>query len=144
MTDPPVNDRPRHRRATRIDTREADLAPHQPGRAAKARQVHQLDLMSVFDLPSHTAHHTDPVQRAGLDMDLQRSIDTIDDADHVHVRQADQQLAHASSVLFHEGSRSECLENTQTRRALVPRPRTQPPLRSEAPDLLSSLLGLLR
>ena len=77
------------------------LAPHQPGRAAEHRQIHELDLadpVSMHDPATRTVGSTG----RRLDNNAQPPR-PVPDTDHVHVGQPDQERAHARSIGFQAG-----------------------------------------
>ena len=60
-------------------------------------------------------------------MHLQRAVLVINDAEHIDIKQADERLAHASSVLFHRDSQADGVENHQPCGVPVPHPRILTP-----------------
>ena len=72
-------------------------------RTPEARQVHQLHHRAILDPRRRAALPASRSIAVGLNMDPQPHI--VFDAEHGHIRQADQQRSHARRVQFHEGSR---------------------------------------
>ena len=133
--DPGVVDRPGLQIARLVRTLEADLVPDQHRRTTEARQIGQRDLGALLDPARPAAADTGSFDPTTLDMDLQRSaVGVIDDTENVDVGQPDEQLAHASSVRFHEGSQSEGVENHQIREPSLRVQGPHPPLIREEPD----------
>ncbi|MCU1490194.1 MAG: hypothetical protein JWM85_1599 [Acidimicrobiaceae bacterium] len=87
-------------RAVRLRAAPASLVPEQRRRPSKARKIDQGDHPLVLQLSEHTALGTTGTRAAALDMDLEHR--AVDDSEHVHVRQADEDLAHARGVLLNQ------------------------------------------
>ena len=80
------------------------LAPHQPSLAAEHREIDQLDLGPFLHPGCSSAAGAGPLSATHLDVHPERTVIVIDDTQHDHIRQSDQQLAHARRVHFHRGS----------------------------------------
>ena len=94
--------RPRPHRTRPLWTQPAVLAPHQTCAASETRKVHQHHDRAILHPHPTPATAAARPRRRGLDMHPQQA--GVFDAEHVHSRQANQQLAHARRVQFHEGS----------------------------------------
>jgi hypothetical protein len=95
--DPGAFECPRHHRAQGVVTRQAVLVPHQACRPPEARQINKRDLRTSAYTARFPTAQTLTEQTGGLDLHDQQP-GFVDDAEHDDVRQADKQLAHASSV----------------------------------------------
>ena len=107
--------------ATRLAA-PALLAPHQPGRPAERRQIHQHHI-------SHPVTMHDPATRTARPLRINGDDDTkpqgpVADTGHDHVGQADQQRTHARSIRFQAGAPRDSTTSdiAENRRAPVPRP----------------------
>lgn len=107
---PPSGDRrvlhrPRHHRASRSYAHQPMLAPHQPGLTTEHGKIHQLHLRALLHASRTSAARTAASPAAHLDVHPQRSTGTgINNPEHDHLGQSDQQLAHPRRVNFHRGS----------------------------------------
>jgi hypothetical protein len=111
------------------------LAPRQPGGTAERRKVDQHDQRPILDRHRPAAPTARRPLASGLDVDQQRAAHLVDDAEHPHRRQSDQQLAHAPRVNFHRGSPE--LDGFDTIKFAEPLLRARDghtPLISEAPS----------
>ena len=121
--DRPVLAGPRAHRTRRARAAPAMLAPHQPSPAPERRQIDQLDHVAILDRRRRATARTRRPLTDRLDVHEQRPAGVIDDAEHAHRGQANEQLAHASRVRDPQGLlHSDGVENRQIRRAPVPRP----------------------
>ena len=101
--DPAVLTCPHPLRAVRVGTPEAVLAPHQTGRSPERRQIHQLDhrqFLHPLSAPARRAAHH---RHRNLDMHPQQTL-TVLDAEHGHLRETNEERAHARRFHFHRGS----------------------------------------
>ena len=80
------------------------LAPHQARRAAEGGESHQLDQRPVLDHRRRLTPATAGPLSAGLDMDPDRIINWVVDAEDGDVTESNKQLAHGGRVGFHRGS----------------------------------------
>jgi len=79
------------------------LAPDQPGAPAEHGQIHELDGRAVLDRHVTTAARARRSRFAGLDMHSQRLTGDVGHGEHGHLRESDQQLAHARRVQLPQG-----------------------------------------
>jgi len=142
--DPRVLGGPGAHRAVPVRAAPAVLAPHQPGRATEARQVHQLDQGTVLH-PRRCA--TCPATGSfdtRLDMHTDRLAGLVVDGEDGHIGQADEQRAHARSVGLHRGSGGAVgvgTTDSPSPCAAPGGPQLHPytPLRSEAPQEITAV-----
>jgi len=80
------------------------LAPHQTCRATEGGKINQLDSGTVLDHRRRLAPLTVRPPPAGLDMDPDRFVSCVVDAEDIHVAESDKQFTHGSRVGFHRGS----------------------------------------
>jgi hypothetical protein len=78
--------------------------PHQTGRSAEAGKINQFDDWPVLHMGEHSTSSAPRSTCPDFDVDAQRLTNNIVDAQDVHFRQADQQLAHARRIRLHRGS----------------------------------------
>jgi hypothetical protein len=104
--DPIVTFGPASIRAVRITATPPPLVPCQLGRLAEARQIHERHDPLVLKVGKHATVGAPRPGATALDVDLDR-LPTVVDAEHVHIRQSDQQLHHAFGVTLQSGSPSE-------------------------------------
>ena len=127
---------PRAHRTARARTTPPVLAPHQSSQAAEGGHVDQLHQRPVLDHHRPVASRTDRTIGCGLDVDPQRSTGLVDDPEHPHRRQSDQQLAHPRRVQFHRGSPElDDIDTVKFAEPLLHAGDGQTPLISEVPEL---------
>jgi hypothetical protein len=125
---------PRPDRARRAHTTPPVLAPDQASRAPEGGQVDQLHRRPLLDRHRTSAAGAGGAIGTGLDVDPHWPAHLLDDPEHPHRRQSDQQLAHARRVHLHRGSPD--LDGFDTIKLAEPLLRAgddQTPLISEGP-----------
>jgi hypothetical protein len=136
--DPRVLAGPRAQGTAVIGATPAMLVPHQPRRPTEARQVHQHDRGPILHPRPRPAPPTARPRQARLAMPDHRVLVLSVDAEHVHRRQAHQQLAHARRCGLHRGSPARLASEPPDSQSPCaasggPSARSHTPLRSEAP-----------
>ena len=124
---------PRHDGTTRARATPALLAPRQPCRTPKHRQVNQQHFALAVIPRRRPTPRTGRSRRARLDLDPQPQRPLTNPTDH-HVRQANKQHAHARRIGFQQGLLD--IDRRKTPSALqspCPTPGTHSTLKSEAP-----------
>ena len=95
--------RPRvHRTRCRVAA-PAVLTPQQPRSSSEHREIDQQHRVSILDLRRRTTAETGRSWPAGLDHDRD-ALTRVLNAEHGHVGQTNEQLAHARSIRFHRGT----------------------------------------
>jgi hypothetical protein len=113
---------PRAHLAIQLRTAPPVLVPHQPRRPPEALQVDQLNSWPVLHPRHRATRRALRPFRTRLDVHNDGLVALVVDAEHVHRRQADQQLAQARRVRLHRGSPDRLAAELPILRAPVPRP----------------------